>query len=213
MTRLREAAITAFFAHLIAGGALAVVLRRGLETNPDLRDRVDFLVNHRALWTVGWLTWTAAAIAILYFYIVFAATHGEVAPNVHVLRLAVLLTAAAIAPDLGAQTIEIGIVPEIVQPTALDPLGMVHRIAVLMSGFLANGLYSLSALILAWSTRKVYPLWVWLSGVAVGCFGIALSAATLRGSVNGMVWTNVLLVPSILLWLAGVAKAARSSKV
>ena len=74
-----------------------------------------------------------------------------------------------------------------------------------MSGYVANGLYSFSALILAWSTRQAYPVWVWVSGVAVGCFGFMLSAAALVNSTAGMFWSNVVLVPSILFWLAGVA--------
>ena len=80
-----------------------------------------------------------------------------------------------------------------------------HRAAIMMSGYVANGLYSLSALILAWSTRNAYPVWVYGAGLAVGCFGLMLSAAALMDSANGMFWSNVLLVPSILFWLAGVA--------
>ncbi|HYR86442.1 MAG TPA: hypothetical protein VE422_20310 [Terriglobia bacterium] len=202
MTRLRRAATIAFVLHLVAGAAMGVVLRQGLETNLDFQDRLSFLVNHRALWTLGWLTWTAAAIAILYFYMVFVSTH-------HNGNLAVFLTAAAIAPDLSAQAIEIGILPEITQQ--VERFMLLHRTAVLMSGYVANGLYSFSALILAWSTRSVYPAWVWLSGMAVGCFGFMLSAAALVNSTAGMFWSNVLLVPSILLWLAGVAlREARS---
>jgi len=186
---------------------MAVVLRQGLETNPDLPDRLSFLVNHRTLWTLGWLTWTAAAIAILYFYIALAAAHA----STPALRLAVLLTAAAIAPDLSAQAIEIGVLPDIAQGAELDRFLLLHRTAVLMSGYVANGLYSLSALILAWCTRQVYPVWVWLAGIAVGCFGFMLSAAVLMNSTAGMFWSNVVLVPAILVWLAGVAlREARS---
>ena len=180
---------------------MAVVLRHGLETNPDMQARLMFLVNHRSLWTLGWLTWTAAAIAILYFYMALAAAHASI-PG---LQLAVFLTAAAIAPDLSAQAIEIGVLPDVAQRAELDRFILLHRTAVLLSGYVANGLYSLSALILSWSTRQAYPVWVWLAGIAVGCFGFMLSAAALIDSATGMFWTNVFLVPSILLWLAGVA--------
>jgi len=196
ITPLQRAATIAFVLHLVAGLAMAIVLRNGLETNPNMQDRLDFLVSHRALWTMGWLTWTAAAIAILYFYMVFASTHraGD---------LAVLLTAAAIAPDLAAQAIEIGILPDITQQ--MDRFLVLHRTAVLLSGYVANGLYSLSALILSWSARQAYPVWVWAGGIAVGCFGFMLSSAALMDSATGMFWTNVFLVPAILLWLGGVA--------
>ena len=57
MKPLQRAAWIAFIAHLIAGFAMAVVLRRGLETTPDLHERMAFIVNHRAWWTMSWLTW------------------------------------------------------------------------------------------------------------------------------------------------------------
>jgi hypothetical protein len=203
VTRLRSAAIAAFCFHLIAGGAMALVLRQGLETNPNLLERLTFIVNHRALWTIAWLTWTAAAMAILNFYVALATVHQTG-------NFAVFLTVAALAPDLSAQAIEIGVLPtlaeRIVHTSAENDLFItLHRTAVMLSGFAANGLYSLSALILAWKTRRTYPAWVWIAGTAVGCLGLMLSAAALRESVPGMFWTNVFLLPCILLWLGGVA--------
>ena len=205
MSRLQRPAIVAFCIHLLAGAAMAAILRHGLETNPDLQSRLGFLVDHRVLWTLGWLTWTAAAIAILYFYIAFAAGHSEDTSSTPALRLAVLLTAAAIAPDLSAQAIEIGVLPDLAGLNDPDRFVLFHRTAVLMSGYVANGLYSLSALILAWSTRNAYRPWIWLAGLAVGCFGFLLSAAALMNSPAGMFWSNVVLVPAILVWLGGVA--------
>jgi hypothetical protein len=203
LTRLRVAAIIAFWIHFLAGAAMALVLSHGLETNPDFQNRLTFIVKHTALWTSSWLTWTAAAIAILYFYISFASEH-------YTGKLAVLLAAAAIAPDLSAQAIEIGVLPKIAARVVNASVGIdlflgLHRVAVMLSGYVANGLYSFSALSLAWSTRRAYPFWVWTAGMAAGLFGFALSAAALADSATGMFWTNVVLVPSILLWLAGVA--------
>jgi len=213
LSRLRRAAIVAFFVHLLAGASMALVLRRGLETNPEFQDRLGFLVNHRMLWDLGWFTWTAAALAILYFYIAFAAAHQMADPSNIRLRFAVMLTVASIGPDLAAQAIEIGVLPGIAyrvstSNAAVDLFLELHRVAVVMSGYVANGLYSTTALILAWSTREAYPSWVWIAGVSVGFFGFMLSAAALVGSVTGMFLANVLLVPAILLWLAGVAIAA-----
>src|SRR2546426_12750662 len=88
LSSLRRAAAIAFCIHLIAALSMAFVLRRGLETTPELRERFSFLIDHRTLWTLGWLSWTLAALAILYFYFTFA--------NVHFRswRFAVLLTIA-----------------------------------------------------------------------------------------------------------------------
>jgi hypothetical protein len=195
--RLRRAALIAFLVHLIAGMAMALVLRYGLETTADLQARLAFLVNHRAAWTVAWLTWTAAAVAILYFYVAFADAFQSP-------RLAVFLTVAAIAPDLASQSIEIGVLPGLAAHDVQMFL-LLHRVAVMLSGYLANGLYSATALILAWTARRAYPAWITGAGLAVAVFGAALSVAALLDSVAGMFWSNVFLVPAILLWLAGVA--------
>ncbi len=74
-----------------------------------------------------------------------------------------------------------------------------------MSGFVANGLYSASALILASSTRRVYPASIAFAGIAAGFAGFVLSAAAMVNSANGMFWSNVALLPCLLFWLAGSA--------
>jgi hypothetical protein len=182
---------------------MAFILRCGLETNPVLHDRLAYLVNNRALWTFAWLTWTAAAFAILNFYIALAESHAAS------MGFAVLLTVAAIGPDLAAQAIEIGVLPPLAYralTTNAEPdlFLTLHRVAVMLSGYLANGLYSATALILTWSTRRAFPAWVWVAGLATGAAGLLLSAAALADSTPGMFWANVLLVPALLLWLAGV---------
>jgi hypothetical protein len=73
------------------------------------------LVDHRTAWTVAWLTWTAAALSILYFYIVFAS-----AERWPVLRFVVLLTAAGIGPDLAGQSIEVGVLPVVAAPALIS---------------------------------------------------------------------------------------------
>src|SRR5262245_22065705 len=75
LNRLRRAALRAFFAHSVAAFGMLLVLRHGLETTPELQDRLAFLVNHRAPWTLAWLSWTAAAFSILYFYTAFSDAH------------------------------------------------------------------------------------------------------------------------------------------
>src|SRR2546427_10454098 len=101
LNRLRRAAIIAFWLHLLAGASMALVLRRGLETNPNFQDRLAFIVNQRALWISGWLTWTAAAIAILYFYMTFSAVH-------RLARHVALLAPAGVGPEPFGQAIVSG---------------------------------------------------------------------------------------------------------
>ena len=212
MTTLRRAAVIAFCIHLIAGLSMLFVLRQGLETISELRDRFAFLIHHRTLWTLGWFSWTLAALAILYFYFIFADVHFGSWRS-----FALLLTVAALGPDLSAQAIEIGVLPSLASrafnSNATPELFLtMHRVAVMLSGFLANGLYSTTALILTWGARGAYPPWVSIIGIAVGIFGIALSVAALLDSVAGMFWANLFLLPAILLWLAAVAIVSHSTE-
>jgi hypothetical protein len=208
VSRLRRAALLALGLHLIAGVLMALVLRWGLETNPDFHNRLTFIVTHRTMWFIAWFSWTASALGILYFYMAFSAAQQQWMP------FALFLTIAAIAPDLSAQTIEIGMLPSLASSilrTGSPPelFLLMHRVAVLLSGYLANGLYSLTALMLTWSARGKYPRAVSLAGMLVAISGLALSAAALADSATGMFWCNVVLVPAILLWLTGVAACSR----
>jgi hypothetical protein len=182
---------------------MAIIMSRGLETTPDLHARLAFLVNQRAWWTAAWLTWTAASIAILYFYIVFREVNGTPA-------FAVYLTVVAVALDLSGQGIEIGLLPatavRVLSGNASpDMFLLLHRTAEMLSGFAANGLYSISALLLVFATRGAYSASVSAFGIVVGAVGILLSVAVLLDSAAGMFWTNAVLVPSILCWLGLVA--------
>ena len=209
MNRLQRAALVALVIHLIAGLSMALILSRGLETTPNLHTRLTFLVNYRVWWTAAWLTWTAASIAILYFYIVFREVHA--APP-----LSVFLTVAAVALDLCGQAIEISLLPTsaarvLNENASPETFLLLHRKAEMLSGFAANGLYSISALLLVFPTRRAYPTSVSAFGSVVGFVGILLSIAVLLDSTAGMFWTNVMLVPSILCWLGLVAIARKGA--
>jgi hypothetical protein len=184
--QLRNAALLALVLHSIAGIGMALVLGEGLATNSDVQARLNFLVNQKAAWTLVWLTWSAAAISILYFYLVFASV-----ATMPVLRLAVFLAAAGIGPDLAGQAIEIGVLPAVagralISSADRDVFFLLDRVAVMLSGYLANGLYSMAAIVLSWFTRQMYPATVWVAGLVVGSAGLILSAAALLDSVPGM---------------------------
>lgn len=220
---VQRAAWLALATHLVAGVAMAVVLRHGLETNPDLHQRLTYIVEHGRLWTLAWLTWSVAAITVLYFYISLCGLQEAQARYSGLGRLAVLIASAGLATDLAAEAIEIGALPELARQAlalqSLDqsspPLSLflsLHRIDVMLSGYVANGLYSFAAMILAVVTRRHFPPWVPLIAVAAGLFGVALSVACLFESVAGMFWCNVILVPLLWIWLAGVAMSSSSGR-
>ncbi len=207
-SRLSRAAWLAFAVHLIAGLAMALILRHGLETNADLTDRLRFVARHRLLWTVGWLSWTAAAFTILNFYALFAAAHRSRGVSPAPLRTAVLLTIVAVAADWTAQAIEIFVLPGLARTGNAVSFLSWHRAAVVLTGLLANGLYTISALLLVWTSRRAYPRWIQAAGFGVVVGGSILSAAALADSAAGMLFANVALVPCLLGWLAGVATTA-----
>ncbi len=214
--RLRFAASLSLAVHLIAGLAMATTLRQGLDTNPDVTSRFTFLADHTFLWVGAWCTWNAAALSLLYFYWSFIKAHEENSNKATktIFTIAILLTIVGVIFDLSAESIEMFILPSIAKG-ALVANGLsqsvseifftVHRNAALLTGFMANSLYTLGAILLSWSTRNRYPFWVWGAGLCVGISGMALSLTVLENSVGGMFWSNVALVPAIVVWQLGVA--------
>lgn len=207
--RLSRAAWVAFAVHLLAGLAMALVLRHGLETNPDLTDRLRFVARHRLLWTSAWLCWTVAAVTILILNARFAAAHRSAGVSPAPLRAAVLLTIVAVAADWSAQAIEVFVLPGLAAAADATRFLAWHRDAVVLTGFLANALYTTSTLLLVWATRRAYPRWIRAAGFGIVAGGAFLSAAAWADSAIGMLLANVVLVPCLLAWLAGVAMAAQ----
>lgn len=204
--RLRIAAWTALGVHFVAGVALALVLRHGLETNADLADRLAFIVRRRSLWTAAWATWNVAAASILYLFYALWKAHGGAA-----CRLAVAVSAAGAAADLTAEAIEMFVLPPLAARGLVDPAAAVvflktHRQAVLLTGGLANGLYTASTWLVVLSTWSRYRALTRAAGVGVGLAGAALSAAAVMGSVSGLMWTNAVLLPCLVMWQAGIAR-------
>jgi hypothetical protein len=207
-SQLSHSAWLAFVVHLIAGLAMALILRHGLETNADLTDRLDFVARHRLAWTAGWLTWTVAGATILNFYSRFAAAHRSHGVSPAPLKAAVLLTVVAIAADWAAQAVEMFVLPGLAHARNATAFLRWHRAAVVSTGFLANGLYTVSALLLVWASRHAYPRWIQAAGFGVVTGGAVLSAAAWADSAAGMLFANAVLVPCLLAWLAGVAISA-----
>jgi len=208
--RLSQAALLSLAVHLIAGLAMALVLVRGLETNTDIQDRLHYVAEHSGAWRAAWITWSVAALSILYFFVAFARAHVEYGSP---MRLAVLLGVVGVVADLGAEATEMILLPGQAASALADAVGLplvlsTHRVAVLLSGFLANGLYTAAAVLLSWSARRAYPRWVFLAAMGVGASGIWLSTAALFDSMTGMLWSTMALAPCVVVWQVGVAAAS-----
>jgi hypothetical protein len=187
---------------------MALILRRGLETNANLTDRLGFVARHRLAWIACWLIWTVAAATILNFYARFAAAHRSHGVSPAPLKTAVLLSIVAVAADWTAQAGEMFVLPGLAYEANASAFLVWHRAAVVLTGFLANGFYTVSALLLVWASRRAYPRWIQAAGLGVFTGGASLSAAAWADSAAGMLFANVVLVPCLLAWLAGVAISA-----
>jgi mannose-6-phosphate isomerase-like protein (cupin superfamily) len=222
--RLAHAALVSLVIHFLAGMAMAFILRHGLDTNTHHLERLRFLREYPShlLWVMGWVMWNLAALSILYYYHCFAMVlEGEGAGGSGLPRYAVHVAAAAVGLDLAAEAIEMGLLPWIAA-NSLEGVTIIdaelrvlltwHRAAVLLTGFAANGLYTLSAGILAWCGREHFPLWTSAMAILVCVGGGILSVAALVGNVKGMVTANVVLMPALLLWQGGVWWTARQTR-
>ena len=192
LSRLRLAAAIAVLAHLIAGVTMVVILRNGLQTNPDLISRLRYLTDHNMLWVGSWLTWHLAALSMLSFCLCFNRAHEARGAIGVVGRMAVFVCAVGVALDLAAQAAELGVMPGLAR-AALDVEHPEHamqaqqflvldRAAVVLTGYVANSLYVLATLLLISISYRFYPRWVVLAGISVGISGTGLSAAALTNS-------------------------------
>jgi len=218
--KLSVSAALALALHLAAALALAIVLRFGLETAVDFPHRISFLVHQKTFWVSGWLLWNASALSILYFFFSYYLAHKAAGGlQLRLLSCACLIGVAAVAADLSAEAIEMFVLPNYAKailvspavslPVRIEHFYSMHRTAVILTGYLANGLYTTSVALIMLATARQYRPLIITAGSLVIVGGIWLSIASLTNSVKGMVWSNLLLMPSLLVWLAGVVTFSR----
>jgi hypothetical protein len=200
----RTAARAAYLAaalNLLAALAMLLILRLGLPApGSQLEDRAAYLTTHLHAWWGAWLLWHAAAIALLAFYVVLAGQWWRAAPLRCVLAL--LCTATGLAADLSAEALYMGLAPTL-SPPALVTL---ETAAGLLTGYVANGLYTVAGALLTWAGAHALPRLLVLLSLPVWAAGAALSAATLAQSLQGQFWSTAILMPAFVLWAALIGR-------
>lgn len=204
---LRRIAWCSLVLHALAGLTMLLALQRGLQTNDDLHDRLTWLDENRTLWQLAWLPWPLAAGSMLFLGRAFAHCIDELVGGT-----VAAVFGVAVALDLAAEALLMGVLPEAAAGAArsLDALHRFHlleRSAVMITGCAANGLYTVGATMMAWRMRRHVPAWSNAASMVVAVFGFGLSAAALVDSARGMYWTNMFLVPAILLWQLGITRS------
>lgn len=148
-------------ANLAAAIALVTVLAPGTPLVPE-HARAAYVRDHVAAWRAGWSLWVVAAVSLLLFYRWWSARIGAA-------RGPLALATLGFAADLVAESLLIVVAPD--RPEVARP-------SFLLTGAVANGLYTLAGALLTIRTpglRGAFPAWTW----AVWGAGGALSAAAL----------------------------------
>src|SRR5581483_10140533 len=111
-----------------------------------------------------------------------------------------------------AQWIEIALLPGLAERGDLASLLDRHRLAVLLTGGLANILYTVAAALLLWPTRARYAPAIVAAGAGVVVFGSAMTLASIADSTRWLFLSNAGLIPCLIVWLIGVALGGENGK-
>ena len=162
----RTAAYWCAAMHAVAAAGTLVLLRGGSEAVP-VEERIAYLNQFPDRWRIGWLLWMVAAISLVGFYVWW----GRKIATRTALR-AFIVAAIGMVCDFSGESIFIGWVPQ--------PGESLSRIASLLTGGAANGLYTVAGIMLMIASTLLLPpalkAWgwaAWISGIALTIFTIA----------------------------------------
>jgi hypothetical protein len=187
--------------NLAAGLALLVLLRPGLPgPTTTVEARAEYVGANPVAWWLGWLVWHAAALALLAFYAGLAGLWWRWGP----IRcgLALLCAGAALAVDLAGQALYIGLPPWL----GIAGFGLLETAAIILTGYVANGLYTLAGVLLVWAGAAVLPRGLVALSLPVWAAGAALSATSLAQWSAGQIGSAALLIPLLALWATLVGR-------
>jgi hypothetical protein len=163
--KLRTAAWINLALHFLGLG-LALLMRPGTPLVP-LGERMKFLAASPPGWMLGWAMWMLCALALGLYFVVLSA---HLSPLVR--RAALLCATAAITVDLCCDAAQIVVLPLVAGGDAAVFLA-VERAVGLGGTLIANGLYTLGALVV---TFAVEDRRVRLLGIMLGVAGGAMCA-------------------------------------
>lgn len=202
--------------HVLALAASVLVLLPGCPLLP-LDARAAYLARNQVPWALMWTTWTMASLSLFGFYWTLARRLQPEQPRL--VRQVSILMLLALAVDVSGQvvyaTMTPGLAREMLFGRAADPQLLIarflwsERIPALLSGAIANGLYTLCGVLIAAATVRDprFPAWLRRLGWPVWAMGLALSAATVMDAPLLVGLATGLTMGSFMLWCAAVAGA------
>jgi hypothetical protein len=190
--------------HIVASGAMLLLLRRGLPGFPEA-ERLAYIQTHRLSWLLGWTVWQVAAVSLLALYVVLALRFSRTAPVL--CGTALVVAAAGFAMDFSSEARYIAILPELHG----DAFAALDRELEVLIGYAANGLYTLAfALLVVAGWQELPKLALALAGPVVAA-GVALAVASLLHDPRLETITSAILFPLFTLWIVVVARWLRTS--
>ncbi|HEX5726911.1 MAG TPA: hypothetical protein VFX98_15660, partial [Longimicrobiaceae bacterium] len=175
----------------LALAAMALVLRPGVEVEPEVARRVAYIRGHLAAWRLGWMVWMAAAIALTGFY----AWWGARARNGRLALLAVLAAGVGLAFDLVGESLYAAWLPEL----ANEDFEVMQRLGTLLTSAGANTLYTAAGVALTLATpglgraERAVAWTAWAAGAALTVAGV-LDHATGMAAASGVLFPAVVLL-------------------
>jgi hypothetical protein len=210
------ASLSCLGTHLLAGMATLVVLLPGTPLDADLHRRARYLCAHRIEWGLGWSTWALAVLALYAFYWTLG-RRLAVGGLSWIPPLVSLLTLAGLAVDVSGQVIYTTMTPGLAR-RLLDAGGgdravatgwflWSERIATLLSGGIANGLYTLAGTVLCVAARADprFPAWLRAAALPVWIAGLAISIASVSGAPGWIAVTTAGGMGLFVVWCSLVA--------
>lgn len=170
---------------------MATILMPGTTLFPEA-SRADYVAENTALWRLGWSLWVVAAISLLVFYRWWVRRIGGGSGPLWI-------AAAAFAADMIAESTLIVLVPD--RPELARP-------SFLITGGVANGLYTLAGMLLTSATPDVrgrFALWTW----AMWSTGIALSAVTFLELPLAIAAVSAALFALFIPWCVAIGRRLR----
>ncbi|MCZ6573410.1 MAG: hypothetical protein O7C98_09630 [Planctomycetota bacterium] len=170
--------------------ATTFVLRHGMQTEPDMSARAQYIRDHATVWYLGWAVWVASALSLLVFYVWWRRRIGRT-------RLSDAAVLAAILGVLCDHTGE-GLFMKLAGES--ESFELYQDLGTALTGGAANGMYTLGGIFLTLATRDLprgIRLMQWVTWIA----GVAMTGSAIVESVAGLVISGAILFPTFIVWV------------
>jgi hypothetical protein len=193
----------------VAGLALAAAFIRPGSPLAPLSERLAYLSDSPAGWATAWGVWAGCGLAMVSFTVVVSRRLRS-----RLAKAALVVAVAAAVVDLTCDNLYLFDFPKLANAADVSGNGeaflRAERLTNVVSLTVANGLYSVSTLLLALALRGRPG--VWPVGVAVFVFGLLLAAAGVTGNPEHALWATPPTIGLYCVWVPLVAHAVTGGR-